>query len=852
MPSGADFVAGVYPMMLDETCLFLAMDFDKANWLQDTQSVLETCKRLQVPAYLERSRSGNGGHVWLFFKNAIPAALARRLGSHILTEAMERQPQIGLDSYDRFFPNQDTLPRGGFGNLIALPLQKRPRAAGNSVFVDETGHPHVDQWAFLSSIERLRIQQVERIVQDAGKRGRVMNVRVASEDDEAKPWTLAPSRSGGSKTIAGPLPKEISLTLSDQIYIRKDSVPSALQNRLIRLAAFQNPEFYRAQSMRLPTYDKPRVVSCAEDCGDYLGLPRGCLEDVQSLLSELEVGFVIEDSRFEGSPLQVAFHGVLRQAQRAAVNELMKHDTGVLSATTAFGKTVVAAWMIASRSVNTLILVHRKQLMEQWIDRLSTFLNLAPADIGRIGGGRKRPNGRIDVAVIQSLVRKGVVHNCVADYGYLVVDECHHLSARSFELVARRAKSRYVTGLSATVARKDGHHPIVFMQCGPVRHSIDEKSAAIARPFRHRVVVRPTSFRPVSEADPNKRTQFQDLYRELILDEERNELICHEVVNCVRDGRSPIVLTERKEHLYTLAEMLEDRVANLVRLHGGTARKESRAVQERLAEIPADAERVLLATGRFVGEGFDDPRLDTLFLTLPVSWRGTIAQYAGRLHRRYDGKSEVRIYDYADLNIPMLARMFDRRCEGYEAVGYHVQLPGSAVPGWPAEVALPVDPQWKNDYAASVRRLVRDGVDKPLAQLFVHAARNVPPAAKGIHRARSASEAFLFRRLETLTATKGRFRLNAELPIVFDGWGKMEVDFLYREIRLVIELDGGQHFVNEDAYRRDRRKDLLLQEHGYFVLRFLVQDVGAKLDDVLDRILRTMVHLNRCQVESLT
>ena len=463
---------------------------------------------------------------------------------------------------------------------------------------------------------------------------------------------------------------------------------------------------------------------------------------------------------------------------------------------------------------------------------------MLPRAIGRIGGGHKRATGLLDVAVIQSLVRKGVVKDCVAEYGQVIVDECHHLSARSFEEVVRRAKARFVLGLSATVTRKDGHHPIIFMQCGPVRHAVNAKAQAAARPFRHVVLVRPTAFRPLRQADPDLRMQFQSLYSELIADDQRNRLICDEVVQVVREGRSPLVLTERNEHLDDLAGRLAPLVRSLVVLRGGTGLKAARGIAARLASIPEDEERVLLATGRYIGEGFDDARLDTLFLTLPVSWRGTIAQYAGRLHRLNDRKREVRVYDYADLNVPMLARMFDRRCRGYEAVGYTMLLPASAVPGWPAEVPLPLDPQWKKDYAASVRRLVRDGVDAPLAGLFVHVAREPAPDAEGAGRAQSATEAFLYRRLETLEATRGRFRLNAALPIPFDGWGQIEIDLLGEDTRLAIEIDGGQHLADADAYRRDRRKDQVLQENGYFVLRFLAEDVGKNLDLVLDGILR--------------
>jgi superfamily II DNA or RNA helicase/very-short-patch-repair endonuclease len=558
----------------------------------------------------------------------------------------------------------------------------------------------------------------------------------------------------------------------------------------------------------------------------------------------LKIAPVIRDERLAGVPLRTTFRGELRPEQRIAADAMLAHETGVLSATTAFGKTVVAAWLIAQRGVNTLVLVHRRQLLDQWVERLSAFLDLPATGVGQIGGGRDRANGLLDVALIQSLGRKGVVDDRIGEYGHLIVDECHHLSAYSFEQVARRAKARFVAGLSATVARKDGHHPIIFMQCGPIRHRVNAKLQATARPFEHTVFVRPTGFQAAS-TDADQRVQFQSLYRELIEDETRNQRICDDVVEAVRDGRSPLILTERNDHLDRLASHLSGSVRHLLVLRGGMGKKQRQAVANQLATIPADEDRVLLATGKYIGEGFDDARLDTLMLTLPVSWRGTIAQYAGRLHRLYDSKREVRVYDYADLNVPMLARMFDRRCRGYQAIGYTIALPASAVPGWPAVVPLPSDPVWKQDYAASVRRLIRDGVDAPLANLFVHVTRRVTPEALGIDRARSATEAFLYRRLETLNATRGRFELNANLPIAFDGGGQMEVDLLCANGRVVVELDGAQHLADAAAYRRDRHKDLLLQENGYRVLRFLAEDVGKELDLVMDTILRSLAHVQR-------
>ncbi|MBS0204874.1 MAG: DEAD/DEAH box helicase family protein [Planctomycetes bacterium] len=723
---------------------------------------------------------------------------------------------------------------------------------------------------------------MEAVVSHAERTGQIVGVRFFPTEDDVQPWPAPPSRHRNEgnalypirataqesrlplplvarrnrranhdhrtrkeyqeRSCDGPLPKAVELVLSNQITIARNQLTPSLQNRLIRIAAFQNPEFYKAQAMRLPTYGTPRIVACAEAFPQQIGLPRGCLGDVLSLLSELNVEVSVRDERQCGVPLAVDFQGCLHSDQETAAKAMLPHDLGVLSATTAFGKTVVATWLIAQRRVNTLVLIHRRQLLEQWVQRLATFLNLPPNSIGQIGGGRKKATGRLDVALIQSLSRKGIVNDLVDNYGHVVVDECHHLSAFSFEQVVRQAKAKFITGLSATVTRKDGHHPIIFMQCGPVRHRVDAREQAAARPFEQTVHVRPTDFRPLRVAAEDKRVQFQELYSELMTDQARNQQICEDVLQALEEGRSPLVLTERNEHLNLLAERLSAGVRHLVVLRGSMSKTEISRIAARLSTIPEHEPRVLIATGRYIGEGFDDARLDSLFLTLPVSWQGTIAQYVGRLHRLHHRKREVRVYDYADLNVPMLARMFDRRCRGYEAVGYNILLPASAVPGWPADVSLPVDPQWKCDHAASVQRLIRDGVDSNLANLFTHVTRTVAPDADGIDRARSATEAFLYRRLQTLPQTNGRFRLNAELPIPFDGNGSMEVDLLCAESRVAIELDGAQHLESPAAYRIDRRKDMLLQQHGYFVLRFLAEDVGRHLDEVLEAILRTLAH----------
>jgi len=828
-------------MLLDESCCFLAIDLDGDGWREDAEAVVDVMRNLDLPVALERSRSGNGAHLWFFFEFAIPAIQARRFGAHLLTEAMEARPDIGLASYDRMFPNQDTLPKGGFGNLIALPLQKAARAKGNSLFLDQDFQPITDQWAFLGQLSRIPTAAISQIVQLAEHCNRVLPIRLVPTDDFAlTPWQAPPSRRADDHIIQGPMPDKLEIVLSDQIYIPKNDLPPPLRNRILQLAAFQNPEFYKAQAMRLPTYDKPRVIGCAEDHPEHIALPRGCLDDLRNLLRRQKVRCRIEDLRTMGSPIEVAFCGDLRPEQSAVAKALFKHDTGVLAATTAFGKTVLAAWLIAKRGVNTLILVHRQQLMEQWVERLSAFLDFSEKSIGRLGGGRRKLKGEIDVALIQSMVRKEVVDDRIADYGQVIVDECHHLSARSFECAVSRAKAKYVLGLSATVQRKDGHHPIIFMQCGPVRQRVDAQDQAKARPFQHHVIVRPTGFRSIGDPKDDARIEYQQLCHEVMEDRPRNRLIASDVATAVEAGRHPMVLTERVEHLNLLREELERMNIQSVVLQGGMSRRRRTEELNALDQHP-ESPPTILATGRFIGEGFDCPRLDTLFITMPISWRGTIAQYVGRLHRLHEGKQVAQVYDYADLNVPMLERMFDKRCAGYEEVGYSILLPASALPGWPETVPLPIDPAWKRDYAASVKRLILDGLDEPLAHSFLHAAT----PASDENRARSASEAFLYKRLQSLPATRGKFQLNVALPIPFNQRGTMEVDFLCEPLKIVIELDGAQHLQNESAWRSDRKKDLLLQRHGYLVMRFLATDCAKELDSVLNSILATLTHFQK-------
>lgn len=665
----APYVCGVYPLLADDTCWLLAADFDGEEWGADALAYFETCRINAVPAAIERSRSGEGGHVWIFFSQPVPAREARILGASLLTQTMERRPEIGFLSYDRMFPSQDVVPRGGFGNLIALPLQRPAREYGNSVFVDERLQPFADQWAFLASLPRLSPRDVNALVNDVQAKDSVLGVRMPLEDDEGdEPWRRPPSRQKTPARVADPLPERLKITLADGIYIDRLALPPSMVARLVRLAAFQNPEFYRAQAMRLTTHDKPRIVSCASLHRRHVELPRGCLEEVLELMKAHGVRVDVDDQRDLGSALASQFTGILRAEQKIAVDALSPHDCGVLAATTAFGKTVVAAAMIAHRQRSALILVHRKELLTQWAERLKQFLSIDADQIGVIGGGKRKPTGYIDVAVIQSLVRKGEVSDLVSGYGHLIVDECHHLSAASFELVAKRSKARYVLGLSATVTRKDGHHPIIHMQCGPVRHRVSAKLQAVRRGFEHKVRIRRTGFSlPVSLG--GNRISMPALYAALAQDEARNAAIFDDVLTALDAGRCPLILTERRDHLEQLQSRFARFAKNLIVLHGGLSTAERRVAKEAL-RASSDGERLVLATGRFLGEGFDDPRFDTLFLLMPISWKGTLAQYVGRLHRDHDSKREVIVYDYVDSAVSVLARMAAKRATGYRALGY--------------------------------------------------------------------------------------------------------------------------------------------------------------------------------------
>lgn len=660
-------VIGVYPILQDDTCFFLAADFDKETWRDDVGAFRETCASLNIPVAIERSRSGNGAHAWFFLADPMPASIVRTLGCYLITETMSRRHQLSMESYDRLFPSQDTLTKGGFGNLIALPFQHEPRQEGNTVFLDENFVPFADQWAFLASLKRLEPEVVQRIASEAIRFDKVIGVPRDADQDEGDPapWTRTPSRKSVEKKVAGTFPSETHGVFAQRLYIEKKELPSPFITRIKRLASFQNPQFYEKQSLRLSTARIPRVISCYEDHPEHIAVPRGCLDRLRELFVEHGVKLVLDDKRSVSACPSYSFQGTLRETQQEAIDEILRHDLGVLSAPPGFGKTVIGAHLIAKRGCSTLVLVHRKELLDQWIARLSLFLGIEFKEIGRVGAGKNKPNGVLDVAMIQSLVRKEGVNDIVAGYGQVIVDECHHLPAVSFERVLNEARARYVVGLTATPYRRDGHQPIIHMQCGPVRHSVHPKKQEAREQFKHQLICRTTSF-----TMDNPDASIQQIFTVLVADEQRNALILADVRRAIQEGRSPVLITERKEHLDILTDSLRSDMNHLIVLSGSLSAKERRETMARLAAIPENEVRLIAATGRYLGEGFDDPRLDTLILAMPFSWKGTIVQYAGRLHREHPGKQEVRVYDYVDDNVPKLLRMHKKRLRGFRDIGY--------------------------------------------------------------------------------------------------------------------------------------------------------------------------------------
>ncbi|NDV97442.1 helicase [Dysgonomonas sp. 521] len=714
-------IVGVYPLLPDDNCLFLAVDFDEEKWKEDIAIFRSVCKTHNIPVAIERSRSGNGAHAWMFFEESISAASVRRLGNALLTKAMSVRHEICFTSYDRMFPNQDFMPKGGFGNLIALPLQGGARENGNSEFIDENFLSYPDQWAYLATIRKMSSDEIENLLttlcdgNGLGKLGDPEN----EETSLFNPWE--------NKKVENVLekkdfPNTLTIIEANRLYISKNKISPRALNRIKRLAAFQNPVFYKTQKMRMSTYGIPRIIYSLDETDKYIGIPRGCHSSLIHLLEESDVAYTFDDKRNKGRRIKVSFKGILREEQQSAADTLLQYENGILSVPTAFGKTVIGASLIANRKCNTLILVHLQTLYDQWKKSLEQFLEInetlpepekkrgrkkVRSIIGQIGSGKNTSSGIIDIALVQSLVHEGGVDDIVKNYGMVIVDECHHASSLNYEKVLSETNAQYVYGLTATPKRQDGQHPVTFMQCGPIRYNVSAKEQAVKRSFEHYVMPCFTGFRrPFTQTESD--WHITKIYTALAENEFRNQQIATDVCEAVTNGRTPIILTQRKEHVVRLAAILKDQTnAHIITLVGADSAKIKNKMMESLADIPQEDRLIIIATGKYIGEGFDYPRLDTLFLASPIAWKGTLAQYAGRLHREYPGKQDVIVYDYMDIHIPVLERMYHKRLTGYAQIGYKALSSRNE----PDKISMIYDcetfmPKVKNDFAEAKQEIL--------------------------------------------------------------------------------------------------------------------------------------------------
>lgn len=643
---------GIFPLVKDSSCWFLACDFDKDGWQLDALAFLEVCGRYGTPAYLERSRSGNGGHVWIFFSAPVSAVQARQLGMRLLRQTMDARGDMDLGSYDRFFPNQDFMPKGGFGNLIAAPLQKKCRALGNSEFVDAST-PELkawpDQWAFLSGVRRLSPAQLEALLEA------LPPVAVGASSERR------PARATAAVRVRHPAPRQIRCELGASFSLERSGIPPWMLSQIKHLAALSNPQFYKNESRRLSNHQTPRFIKCYREDFSHIHLPRGIMEDVQALAQEAGSELICTDRRNVPEKISFEFRGTLRPEQEAAMRTVLAHDLGMLVAPPGAGKTVMGCYAAARRGLPTLILGDRKPLLEQWRKQIMDLLGLASRQIGQVGGGRDRQSGIVDLATIQSLARRDDLPEFFSRYGFVIVDECHHLPAATFEACIREAPARYFLGLTATPYRSDGLHDIVAMQCGPIRCQMTPQPSALAM----RLIARETNFALPQEED----VRIQEVFRAMIGNEERNALIVQDVLGALGRGRRCLILSQWKEHCQSLARGLVEKGQTPFILNGGLGKKERVAILKAIEEMPPDQDLIVVATGQYLGEGFDCPQLDALFLTFPISFKGKLVQYTGRVLREAPGKVDAEIYDYADAQVPVLKRMYARRFKTYKTLG---------------------------------------------------------------------------------------------------------------------------------------------------------------------------------------
>ena len=641
---------GIFPLLKDHTCWFLACDFDGESWTLDASAFIAICRQHNIPVYLERSRSGRGGHIWIFFDSPAAATKARQLGMRLLRETMVLRGELDLASYDRFFPNQDFVPKGGFGNLISLPLQKAPRALGNTEFLnpdDSEFRPWADQWVFLSQVKRLTPDQVEALL------------------DVIPPIAVGPgTRASVSHAVRQryPPPPYIRATFGAMVSVEKSGVPPWLLSQLKHLASLHNPQFYQRERLRFSTFRVPRFIKCYEEDVSHIHLPRGISEELSALCETAGSRLSMTEARPAPKRLSLKFLGRLTSAQRQTMRQLLAREMGVLVAPPGAGKTIMGCFAVARRNVPTLILSHRKPILEQWRAQLMETLGLSSRDIGQVGGGRNKQRGMVDLGMIQSLARLDDLGTFFSAYGFLIVDECHHIPAFTFEAAVKRAPVRYLLGLTATPYRRDGLQDIITMQCGPIRHKMQDTEASLLK----QVIVRETSFACASDDEH----PIQEIFRDLVKDRVRNELIQQDVRQALSHGRRCLILSQWREHCRLLAGGLAESGKTPLVLEGTLGKKERMALLQRIQDTPREDDLAVIATGQYLGEGFDCPQIDTLFLAFPISFKGKLVQYVGRALRTYEGKEHVAVYDYADVQVPVLKAMHARRLKTYKALGF--------------------------------------------------------------------------------------------------------------------------------------------------------------------------------------
>ena len=687
-PNGNDVVA-IYPMLENNLCQLLVFDFDNhakgaeqedyANiddgWKEEINALRRICKNLDVDAVVERSRSGRGAHLWIFFKEMVPARLARRFGFALLEKGAESVNLKSFKYYDRMIPTQDALPEGGLGNVIALPLQGMALKSGNSAFIDENWNAYEDQLNVLAGTRRLTRQGIEDYLSLWYSTGSI------SEDNGTDaPWDK------NSEIEAGSVKGVVRIVLADRIYIDSTGMSNKTKRQLRRMATFSNKQYFQNQAMDMPNYDESRFIYLGSDEGKYIVLPRGLREEILKKFDNAGISYKIEDKRTKGQELNISFRGELRESQIPAVETMLENETGILHAATAFGKTVVCCDMIARRGISTLILVDRADLMNQWIKRLEEFLDIdeelpeyqtktgrtrkRKSLIGNLQGAHDTLTGIVDVAMIRSLKKKDGFHPKLKEYAQVYFDECHHAASDSAIEVLQEINAKYVYGVTAIPKRGDGKEKINEFLLGPIRYRFTAKDRAEEQNINH--LVYPRFTRTVKPHHLSKTPYGNDAYELIRNNDVRDEQIIRDVADCVQAGRTPVVLTKYVDHAKKLSERLKTYADRLILLTGANGTKARRAQVEELNKVDNSDSLILVGTGSLLGEGFDFPRLDTLFMATPVSGENVVEQYVGRLNRDYDGKENVIVYDYVDSHIPKFDKMYSARMKAYKKIGYEL------------------------------------------------------------------------------------------------------------------------------------------------------------------------------------